>query len=403
MNEQINQLGQVGSNAGGFIENLLTQVGIPASLANLATALIILFLGLMFARFVGSMVTRAFRKTGLGSKLAGVAGGGKSDISRTIGSLVRFVVVLFVLLMVLERLGLTSVLEPLKDLVTKFTGVLPNIIGAGIVFYVGWMLANMASGAATMVTGKFDAQLVERGFNPEFKVSKLAGAVALGTVLLPIVVAGLGILNIPAISDPATAMVNDLMAAVPNILAAGIILGVAYLMSKFIVMMLTGLLEGMNVDGMATKMGLGGMFTNGRTATGLIGQIVTFFIMLGAGTAAVEKLNIDIVSRLFGGILEFGGGVVVGGVILLVGAFLANLAHEKLTAAGQGGIANIARIAILGLVLAMGLRAMGLADNIVNMAFGFTFGAIAIATAIAFGLGGKEAAHKVANKWADKL
>jgi len=88
---------------------------------------------------------------------------------------------------------------------------------------------------------------------------------------------------------------------------------------------------------------------------------------------------------------------------LLLGAFLANLAHEKLTAAGQGSIANIARIAILGLVLAMGLRAMGLADNIVNMAFGFTFGAIAIATALAFGMGGKDAAGKIANKWADKF
>ena len=158
-----------------------------------------------------------------------------------------------------------------------------------------------------------------------------------------------------------------------------------------------------SVNTIPAKMGMGSMFNEERTAVGVIGQIVTFFIMLTAGTAAVEKLNIDIVSRLFGGILEFGGGIVVGGIILLLGAFLANLAHEKLTAAGQGSIANIARIAILGLVLAMGLRAMGLADNIVNMAFGFTFGAIAIATALAFGMGGKDAAGKIANKWADKF
>jgi len=225
----------------------------------------------------------------------------------------------------------------------------------------------------------------------------------LGAILLPIVVAGFQVLNIPAISDPAVAMVKEFMGAVPNIVAAGIILLVAYMMSKFIVMMLSGLLDGMNVNAIPAKMGMGNMFNEERTAVGVIGQIVTFFIMLTAGTAAVEKLNIDIVSRLFGGILEFGGGIVVGGIILLLGAFLANLAHEKLTAAGQGSIANIARIAILGLVLAMGLRAMGLADNIVNMAFGFTFGAIAIATALAFGMGGKDAAGKIANKWADKF
>ena len=51
----------------------------------------------------------------------------------------------------------------------------------------------------------------------------------------------------------------------------------------------------------------------------------------------------------------------------------------------------------------MGLKAMGLADNIVNMAFGFTIGAVAIAAAIAFGLGGQDAAKYIANKWAKKL
>lgn len=399
--ESVNQIGAAAGAAGSGIESLIAGALRPFGMegfANVLTALAIFIVGYFIAKIIAGFVARLVRKTGLGSKLSG-----KTDVAKSVGSLVYFVLILFVLLMVLERLGLTAVLDPLKDLVTKFTSVLPNIIGAGIVFYAGWIISNMASGAATMAAGKFDEQMLERGFSEDFKVSKLVGAVVLGTVLLPIVVAGLGVLNIPAISEPATAMVQELMGAVPNILSAGIILGVAYLMSKFIVMMLTGLLDGMNVNSIPAKMGLDSMFTNGRTATGLIGQITTFFIMLGAGTAAVEKLNIDIVSRLFGGILEFGGGIVVGGIILLLGAFLANLAHEKLTAAGQGSIANIARIAILGLVLAMGLRAMGLADNIVNMAFGFTFGAIAIATAIAFGLGGKEAAHKLSNKWVDKL
>ena len=66
-------------------------------------------------------------------------------------------------------------------------------------------------------------------------------------------------------------------------------------------------------------------------------------------------------------------------------------------------LANIARFAILGLVLAMGLRAMGLADNIVNMAFGFTLGAIAVAAALAFGFGGRDAARQIADHWASKL
>ena len=66
-------------------------------------------------------------------------------------------------------------------------------------------------------------------------------------------------------------------------------------------------------------------------------------------------------------------------------------------------MANIARIAILGLVLAMGLKAMGLADNIVNMAFGFIIGGVATAAALAFGLGGRDAAKTIADHWANKI
>jgi len=54
-------------------------------------------------------------------------------------------------------------------------------------------------------------------------------------------------------------------------------------------------------------------------------------------------------------------------------------------------------------VLAMGLKSMGLADNIVNMAFGFTIGSVALAAALAFGHGGRDAAKTVADSWASRI
>ena len=53
-------------------------------------------------------------------------------------------------------------------------------------------------------------------------------------------------------------------------------------------------------------------------------------------------------------------------------------------------MADLVRVVILGLVIAMGLRAMGLANDIVNMAFGLTLGAAAIAFALSFGIGGRD-------------
>jgi len=70
---------------------------------------------------------------------------------------------------------------------------------------------------------------------------------------------------------------------------------------------------------------------------------------------------------------------------------------------GVGGLARLAQVAIIGVVIAMGLRAMGIANDIVNLAFAFTFGAIAVAVALSFGLGGREAAGKQMDYWLSKL
>ena len=104
--------------------------------------------------------------------------------------------------------------------------------------------------------------------------------------------------------------------------------------------------------------------------------------------------------------IKFGSQVLLGGGIIAVGFWLSNLAYGailRLHGANSTTIANVARFAILGLVLAMGLRAMGLADDIVNLAFGLTLGAIAVAVALSFGLGGREAAGKHMEFWLSRV
>jgi hypothetical protein len=288
-------------------------------------------------------------------------------------------------------------------MVTKFVGAVPNIIGAGIIIYAGWVIAKIVSELAGIGLGKVDEQLAQRTGNKDLKISKFGSAFIFGGILLPIAVSALGVLNIPAISDPASDMIGKLMAAVPNIVGAGIILLVTYFVAKFVVYMLSGLLDGMNINALPPKIGAQALFSESFTPTRLIGGAIMFFSMLAAATAAVNVLKIDVISHIFAKVLEFGGGLLVGGLILIIGNFLGTLAHDKLAARGNRGLANIARVAILGLVLAMGLKSMGLADNIVNMAFGFTIGSAAVAAAIAFGFGGRDAAKAVADGWAAKI
>lgn len=382
--------------ANGFLSNL----PFGDKLGPILVALAILIIGLIIARIVRSFVKKALGRVSMLNREN--ADGSVTDLATPIATLIYYLIVLFVLIAVLGKMGLTDVLDPLKGMANQFLGYVPNIIGAGIVGYVGWILAKIISEFVGMALGKADEQLALRTGNNDIQVSKLGSSFVFAAILLPIVVAALGILDIEAISGPATAMIQKLMSAIPNIIAAAIILAVTYFVAKFVVQILAGILDGLNIDQMPQKLGMQGMFTADFTPTKLIGGAIMFFAMLTGMTAAVDRLDIDIISQIMARVLEFGGGILVGGVILIIGNFLSTLAYNAI-AKTNPGLANIARFAILGLVLAMGLRAMGLADNIVNMAFGFTLGAVAVAAALAFGFGGRDAAKRIADSIANKI
>jgi hypothetical protein len=150
------------------------------------------------------------------------------------------------------------------------------------------------------------------------------------------------------------------------------------------------------------RLGLGHVASDDFSVAGLVGQIVSIFIMLFASVEAANMLGFSQVSDLVTMLIEFAGQVLLGSVIFAAGFWLANLAHAgvlRVSGESASGLAGILRIAILGLVLAMGLRAMGIADDIVNMAFGLVLGAVAVAFAVSFGLGGREAAGKQMEYW----
>lgn len=356
--------------------------------------LLILVLGLIAVAIVSGFMKRLLGKVGFLNR---------SNLSKPIASLIKAILTIFVLMIVLQHFGLTDVLAPLKNLVNKFLVAIPNIIGAGIIAYAGWVIAKMVSELTGIALNKVDRHLLERTGNSQIRVSKLGSAFVFAAILLPILVTALGVLNVPSITVPASDMLNKLWAAIPNVIGAGLILVVTYFVAKFAVAILEDVLVGLSVDALPQKLGLASYFNETRTPTKLIGNVIMFFAMLTAATAAVNTLGIETISVIFAKVLEFGGGILIGSVILIIGYLLSTVAYNKLQEYGNGSLANIARIAILGLVLAMGLRAMGLADNIVNMAFGFTLGAVAVAIALAFGLGGRDAAAKIAERWADKI
>ena len=128
--------------------------------------------------------------------------------------------------------------------------------------------------------------------------------------------------------------------------------------------------------------------------------------MLFGTVIATEALQLDQLTLIVRAIMEIAAQVLVGVVIFGIGVYLANLAFRLIKSSSSGSsnmLAQAARISILAFVGAMALGQMGVAPNIVNLAFGLLLGAIAIAIAIAFGLGGREAAGKQVEEWLSDL
>ena len=103
--------------------------------------------------------------------------------------------------------------------------------------------------------------------------------------------------------------------------------------------------------------------------------------------------------------IQFGANILLGAVILVIGFWLANTVANVVQRGQYNSsrwLGGLVRVLIMGLVIAMGLRAMGIADSIVNLAFGLTLGGVAVAFALAFGLGGREPAQRLLTKLLDK-
>lgn len=356
-------------------------------------ALVVLIVGLLIAKLLKNLVIRLFKRTKwderIGTKL-------NSDfkLDRFVASLLYYLVVIYTLLLVLDMLGLHNVLEPLENLLNKFLSFLPNLIGAGIITFAGYMIAKLVSEATGFISNTIESFGKKAGWNSSLDLTKLVKQIVFIIIFIPIFIVALDTLNMKAISEPATEMLSTLLSAIPSILAAVITLGVVYLIGKYAVTILTQLLQNLGTDQLASKMGLSSII--GTTSLSkLLGNVAFFFILFTGVIAAANKLEMHSVSNILNEVFQISGRVFFGLIILALGNFIATSAASGMEKSSKNAwLSSLTRFAILGIFFAFALHTMGIADSIVNLAFGLTLGAIAVAFALAFGLGGREAAGK---------
>lgn len=361
---------------------------------------------LAIGTLVRVMTTKGLSQTTLDEKLSKDAG--MQPMSNNIGNMLFWIIILLFIPAILKQFGLEGMLLPIQGMVDKFLNMMPNIFGAAVMAFVGYVVAKVLRGLVSNIlsTAGVDKLSSKVGVQDSIKISQLIGTVVFALVLIPTLISALDTLGMDAISEPASDMLSMVLSAIPNIIGAGLILIITYYVAKFAASLLTGFLESFGFNQLPEKVGFKDAFSKNLTATDFVGKLIVFFAMLFAAVEAANRLGFSQVPNIVSMFIEFGGDILLGSVILMVGFWLSNIAYNAIDRASgkkSNGLATIARLAIIGLVVAMGLRAMGLADDIVNMAFGLTLGSIAVAVALAFGLGGRDAAGKQLEYWFKKM
>lgn len=373
-------------------------------LPNLLAAVAVGVIGWAIATVVRNTTNIALNKTGLDEKLSQEAG--VKPMSSNIADIIYWFILLIVLTMVVGRLGLTGLFTPLTNMVDKIFDFMPNLIMAGFVFFVGLIVARVIRGIATNVVSGLNIQALvnKAGLSQKNNLPTIAGNLSFLLIIIPFAITALDALKVEVISRPATNMLNKIMESLPNVFTAIAILVVTYFVVRMLANIIKNLLDDTQINELPSKIGIQSVLGNKKVSEIISGAIL-FFAMLFATIAAADLLGFEQISEIIAMFITFGSQIILGAVILTIGFWLANLIAGVVERSEQGSrfLANVVRILIMGLVLAMGLKAMGIADSIVNLAFGLTLGAVAVAFALAFGLGGREAAARYLRRLQDRL
>jgi len=276
-----------------------------------------------------------------------------------------------------------------------------------LILAIGWLVARIVQRVvsnllAAMGADQFSDRVgLTRAFGQQ-RLSNIIGLILYVMILVPVLIGALEALALEAITRPASNMLDSMLSALPAMFAALLIVVVAYAVGRVVAGLVTNVLTGLGFNAVLLRLGLSTGAATERTPAEVAGYLVLVGILLFAAIEAVRQLGFDVLADLIARFTVFAGQVLLGLIVFGIGLFLANLAAGTVRASGaaQAGLLALAtRVSIIVLAGAMALRQMGLADDIINMAFGLLLGAIAVAVALAFGLGAREIAGQEVGEW----
>ena len=379
--------------------NSITLLVTPA-LWSVVKAALFLAVAFILAAIAKNLALKLLNKFNLDTKL----GKDESDSTKTfIAKLVYLLVFLLFVPDIFASLGMNSISAPITGILNSIWGYVPNILAAAIIVVVGFMIARLVRQLLIPVFNKIKVDKLQEkaGLNvPESaKLSSTLAYIVYVLILIPVIITALNALNIEAISRPAIGMLDTIISFIPNIVIGLIIIIVGSMIGKFGGQIVEKLVAASGLD---TKLN---SFLDGKMEKFLLSKLIAivtqtiitiFFVVEG-----ISILHLQVLTNVGAAIIAYIPYALAATLIFTASLILSSIAAKYLEKYGRT-YATLARCAILTIGSFMILSQLGIASKIVNTTFILIIGALAVAFAIAFGLGGRTFASNVLKRIEDK-
>ncbi|SFC12622.1 Conserved TM helix [Alkalibacterium subtropicum] len=381
-------------------------------LPQLLMGILLILVAWIVATLVKKAIVKGLDATNLSGKLARWGAADTNDQGNSmviaLGKVGYFLVWVLFLPGIFATFGLESIGEPVTNMIDTALAFLPNIIAALIILVLGFYVAKfvknlvynlgvaanidrmMSKFAGSTNDDDMDADKVKD--NKQTLASVLANTVYV-LILIPIILMALDVLNIDTIAEPISEVLNSILNAIPNILVAIVLLAVGVVIAKFTGDMLTDLLRGTGFNKYSSYLNKSGNMN--LDLAKIIGNTVAALIGLFFLVEALNALNLEMLNSIVSAVIAYLPNILFAAIIIGL-AFIGGkmLASAIKSSTGSKFAGELVKYIVIVFALFMALDQLNFGSNIVNLAFLFIIGGLAVAFAISFGLGGRDFARK---------
>lgn len=389
----------------GFIQQIVSYV--PSALR----VIVLILLALILANVIRKLVIKGLSTLKPVSYLSkwGLVkeGTDEAGLNKTVGQVFYFATILFFLPAILSGLGVASVVDPISSMFAKFFGFIPNIIAAGFILFLGFYFCKFIKNLVKNLIinlpidkwmTKALGQDSKTALTNEAQLADVLSTVVYVLIFVPILATALDTLGVAALSKPIVALLDQVVSFIPNLVTAVLLLVIGGFLAKLIGNLVEKLLETSGINQYSKYLSF-----DEKTANYSLSKVIANLVRCVLGVfflvQAIAVLNLEVLNAIGFSIIAFLPAIISSLLILAIAVIGGNILADffgKVT--NNKFLAELVRYGLIVLAVFMTLDQLGIAQTIVQSAFTIILSALAVAFALAFGLGGRDFAAKQLDK-----